>query len=114
MSGRDSSQMPNSSLDWLKKTRADPQKCPEADIRGATERKSRSQPCMGEIVGDEVVNAEDHTTFYDVEEPAYRRSKAKYAHKERERHKEYHYIHRKQQLQIRTTNLYKRLQSHFI
>ena len=74
----------------------------------------RTSNALIPIVGDEAVNAEDHTAISDVEEPAYRRSKAKYAHKERERHKEYHYIHRKQQLQIRTTNLYKRLQSHFI
>ena len=37
------------------------------------------------IVEDEAVNAEDHTTICGEEEPAYRRSKAEYAHKERER-----------------------------
>ena len=35
------------------------------------------------IVGDEAVNAEDHTTIYGEEEPAYRRSKAKYTQRER-------------------------------
>ena len=35
-------------------------------------------------VGDEAVNAEDHTTFYGEEEPAYKRSKEEYAHTERE------------------------------
>ena len=44
------------------------------------------------IVMDEAVNPEDHTTIYGEEEPAYRRSKAKYAHTERERHKEYVYL----------------------
>ena len=44
-------------------------------------------------VGDKVVNVEDHTTFSDVEKPLYRRYKARYAQreKERERHKEYLY-----------------------
>ena len=36
------------------------------------------------IVGDEAVNAEDHTAICDVEEPAYRKSKAEYAQRERE------------------------------
>ena len=40
------------------------------------------------FVGDEAVNAEDHTTFYGEEEPAYWRSKIEYAQRERERHKE--------------------------
>ena len=35
--------------------------------------------------GREAVNAEDHTAFCGEEEPAYRRSNAEYAHKERER-----------------------------
>ena len=33
---------------------------------------------------NEAVNAEDHTTFCGEEEPAYRRSKTKYAQRERE------------------------------
>ena len=36
-------------------------------------------------VEDKAVNVEDHTTFYDVEELAYRRNKARYAQRERER-----------------------------
>ena len=35
-------------------------------------------------VGDKAVNTNDHTTLYDVEEPAYRRSKIEYAQRERE------------------------------
>ena len=37
------------------------------------------------LVGNKAVNAEDHTTICGEEEPAYRRSKAKYAQRERER-----------------------------
>ena len=68
-------------------------------------------------VEDKAVNVEDHTTFYDVEELAYRRNKARYAQRERERERgtKNISIHKMQQLQIRTTtNLYKRLQGHFI
>ena len=36
-------------------------------------------------VGDEAVNAEDHTAVCGEEEPAYRRCKAKYAQRKRER-----------------------------
>ena len=36
------------------------------------------------IVGDEAINAEDHTTICDEEEPAYRR-KSKNTHRERKR-----------------------------
>ena len=43
------------------------------------------------LIGDEAVNAEDHTTICGEEEPAYRRSKTEYAQRERERHKEYLY-----------------------
>ena len=50
-------------------------------------------------VVNKAVNAEDHTTFCDIEEPVYRINKARYAHththtereRERERHKEYHF-----------------------
>ena len=57
------------------------------------------------IVGDKAVNAEDHTTFCDVEEPAYRRNKARYTQRERERERgtKSISIHKMQQLQIRTT-----------
>ena len=40
---------PKSISDRLKKPRADPQKSPKADIRGVVERRSRSQPSMGEM-----------------------------------------------------------------
>ena len=51
-----------------------------------------------EVVGDEAVNAEDHTTICCEEGPAYRRSNTEYAERERERHKEYLLL-RMQQLQ---------------
>ena len=70
------------------------------------------------IVGDEAVNAEDHTTICDVEEPAYRRSKAKYAHRERERKTQIMSLFIKNatvtNMNNNNNNLYKRLQSHFI
>ena len=50
-------------------------------------------------VGDEAFNAEDHTTICDVEEPAYRGSKAKYAQREREARRISLFI-KMQQLQI--------------
>ena len=76
----------------------------------------RTSNALIPIVEDKVVNAEDHTAFCDVEEPAYRRNKARYAQRERERERgtKNISIHKMQQLQIRTTNLYKRLQGHFI
>ena len=37
-----------------------------------------------EVVGDEAVNAEDHTTICCEEGPAYRRSNTEYAQRERE------------------------------
>ena len=51
---------------------------------------SGSAPASGirGCVGDEAVNAEDHTTICGEEEPAYRRSKAKYVERERERERE--------------------------
>ena len=66
----------------------------------------------------------DHTIrICGEEEPAYRRYETEYAERERQRqrqrdrerqrHKEVSLISKMQQLQI-TTNLYKRLQSHFI
>ena len=61
-------------------------------------------------VGDEAFNAEDHTTICDVEEPAYRRSKARYAHRERERERctKNIFIHKMQQLQNdNDNNVYK-------
>ena len=66
-----------------------------------------------ELLGmNKAVNAEDHTiTICVEEEPAYRRCKIEYA--QRERHKVYLLL-RVQQLQKQPTNLYKRLQSHFI
>ena len=78
--------------------------------------KRRDGKRRGVSVGEKAVNAENHTTFCDVEEPAYRRNKARYAHTERdtERGTKNISIHKMQQLQIRTTNLYKRLQGHFI
>ena len=50
----------------------------------------RTSNALIPIVGDEAVNAEDHTVFYGEEEPAYRRCKTEYAQRERERerHKE--------------------------
>ena len=45
----------------------------------------RTSNALIPIFGDEAVNAEDHTTICGEEEPAYRRSKAEYAQKERER-----------------------------
>mgnify|MGYP006973974078 CR=1 FL=1 len=39
-------------------------------------------------VGDEVVNAENHTAICGEEEPAYRRCKVEYAQRERERERE--------------------------
>ena len=48
----------------------------------------RTSNALIPIVGDEAVNAEDHTTICGEEELAYRRSKAKYAHRERERKRE--------------------------
>ena len=51
-----------------------------------------------ESVGDEAVNEEDHTTICGGEEPAYRRSKAKYAQREREAQRTC-LIHRLQLLQ---------------
>ena len=67
-------------------------------------------------VGDEVVNAEDHTTICVEEEPVHRRNKTEYAQREREREAQSISLLRIQQLQKQptTTNLYKRLQSHFI
>ena len=44
----------------------------------------RTSNALIPIVGDEAVNAEDHTSICDVEEPAYRRNKARYAGGERE------------------------------
>ena len=38
----------------------------------------------GGNVRDEAVNVEDHTAFCGEEEPAYRGSKAEYAHRERD------------------------------
>ena len=43
--------------------------------------RKATQKCWGR----EAVNTEDHTTLCGEEEPAYRRSKAKYAQRERER-----------------------------
>ena len=66
------------------------------------------------------VNAEDHITIYDVEETAYRRNKEEYAHTQREREREREREAQRISLFIRcntykiTTNLYKRLQGHFI
>ena len=66
------------------------------------------------------VNAEDHTATICVEEePAHSRCKTEYAEREREREREREaqrisLLTRMQQLQLRTTNLYKRLQSHFV
>ena len=71
--------------------------------------RKATQKCWGR----EAVNTEDHTTLCGEEEPAYRRSKAKYAQRERERGTKNVYIHKKATVTI-TTNLYKRLQSHFI
>ena len=53
----------------------------------------RTSSALIPIVGDEAVNAEDHTTICGEEELAYRRNKAEYAQRERERerHKEYVY-----------------------
>ena len=47
--------------------------------------RRRTSNALIPIVGDEAINAEDHTTLYDVEEPAYKRSKTEYAQRERER-----------------------------
>ena len=45
----------------------------------------RTSNALIPIVGDEAVNAEDHTTICGEEEPAYRRGNTEYTHKERER-----------------------------
>ena len=39
-------------------------------------------------LGMEAVNAEDHTAICNVEEPACRRNKGRYAHRERERERD--------------------------
>ena len=54
----------------------------------------RTSNALIPIVGDKVVNAEDHTTFCVEEEPAYRRGEARYAQRERERRTKNVYIHR--------------------
>ena len=68
----------------------------------------RTSNALIPIVGDKAVNAEDHTTFCDVEEPAYRRNKARYTQRERERERgtKSISIHKMQQLQIRTTTTF--------
>ena len=46
----------------------------------------QTEEALGEqYVGDETVNAEDHTTICGEEEPAYMRSKTEYAQREKER-----------------------------
>ena len=65
-------------------------------------------------VGDEVVNAEDHTTICVEEEPVHRRNKTEYAQREREREAQIISLFIKCNSYTITTNLYKRLQSHFI
>ena len=45
----------------------------------------RTSNALIPIVGNEAVNAEDHTTICGEEEPAYGGSKLEYAHTERER-----------------------------
>ena len=66
----------------------------------------RTSNALIPIVGDEAVNAEDHTTICGGEELAYRGSKDKIrTHKERERGtKNISIFIEMQQLQIRTTN----------
>ena len=51
-----------------------------------------------------------------LKDPAYMRNKTEYAQRVREREREAQriYLLRMQQLQLGTTNLYKRLQGHFI
>ena len=62
-------------------------------------------------VGGEAVNAEDHIAFCGEEAHAYRRNKTEYAERERVRGTNNISIFiEMQQLQLRTTNLYKRLQ----
>ena len=60
------------------------------------------------------VNAEDHTTICDVEELAYRRSKAEYAQRERERGTKNISIHKMQQLQNNNQPLQKVTKSLYI
>ena len=45
----------------------------------------RTSNALIPIVGDEAVNAEDHTTICGEEEFAYRRGRTEYAQRERER-----------------------------
>ena len=45
-------------------------------------------------VGDEAINAKDHTTIYGEEEPAYRRSNIEYAQREREAQRIYLYSYK--------------------
>ena len=78
----------------------------------------RTSNALIPIVGDKVVDAEDHTTLYDVEELAYRRSKTEYTHTHTHTHRgtKNMSIHTNATVTISTiaTNLYKRLQGHFI
>ena len=76
----------------------------------------RTSNALIPIVGDEAVNAEDHTTICGEEEPAYRGSNTEYAQgeRERERQKRISLYSQKCNSYNITTNLYKRLQSHFI
>ena len=58
---------------------------------GGRQREEEHPTLRYQLLGMEAVNAEDHTAICDVEEPAYRIYKARYAQRERERYKEYLY-----------------------
>mgnify|MGYP006925750272 CR=1 FL=1 len=53
----------------------------------------RTSNALIPIVGDKAVNAEDHTTFFVEEEPAYRKGEARYAQREREREAQRIYLY---------------------
>ena len=55
----------------------------------------RTSNTLRPIVGDEAVNAEDHTTICGEEEPAYMRNKTEYAQRERQRGREIDRMHHK-------------------
>ena len=66
-------------------------------------------------VEDKVVNAEARTTFYLKNLRMREREQARYAHREGEREAQRISLFKKcNSYKILTTNLYKRLQSHFI
>ena len=80
---------------------------------GGRQRKGEHPTLLYQLLGmSKAVNAEDHTATICVEEePAYSRCKTEYAQRERERGtKNMSIFIEMQQLQLRTTNLYKRLQ----